>query len=99
MEATTQTASPTMSRVELTRPTAPLDRMEEENWYVLVVTALIRWLNLETTGVVLREMVTASPGRSAFWNPHMVAVLLGPARRAISDQGTIVKELERSYAE
>ena len=31
MEATTQTASPTMSGVELTRPIAPPDRMEEEN--------------------------------------------------------------------
>ena len=46
MEATTQTASPTMSGVELTRPIAPLDRTEEENWYVLVMTALIRWLTL-----------------------------------------------------
>ena len=98
MEATTQTASPIMSRVELTRPIAPPDRMEEENWYVLVVTALIRQLNLETTGVVLGETVTTLPGRSAFQNPHMVAVLSGPARRVISDQGAIVKELERSDA-
>ena len=94
MEATTQTDSPTMSRVELTRPIAPQDRTEEENWYVLVMTASIRQLNLETTSVVLREMVTTLPGRSAFWNPHMAAVLSGPARRAISDQGAIVKELE-----
>ena len=99
MEATTQTASPTMSGVKLTRPMAPPDRMEEENWYVLVVTTSIRQLNLETTGVVLRETVTALPERSAFQNPHMVAVLSGPARRVISDQGSIVKELERSDAE
>ena len=88
-----------MSRVKLTSPIASLDQMEEENWYVLVMTALIRQLHLETTGVILGETVTASPRRSAFWNPHMVAVLSGPARRVISDQGAIVKELERSDAE
>ena len=68
--------------------------MEEENWYVQVMTTSIRWLNLETTSVVLGETVTASPRRSAFQNPHMVAVLSGPARRVISDQGAIVKEQE-----
>ena len=94
MEATTQTASPTMSRVELTRPTAPPDRMEEENQCVLVMTTLIRQLNLETTSVDLGETVTALPGRGAFLNPHMATVLSGPARRVISDQGAIVKELE-----
>ena len=98
MEAATQTASTSMSGVELTSPIASPDQMEEENWYVPVVTTSIRWLNLETTGVVLGEMVKASP-RSAFWNPNMVAVLSGPARRVISDQGAIVKELERSDAE
>ena len=92
MEAITQTVSPTMSRVELTRPITQLDRTEEENWYVLVITTLIRQLNLETTSVDLRELVTASCGRGAFQNPHMAAVLSGPARRVISGQGTIVKE-------
>ena len=66
MEAATQTTSTTMSGVKLTSPVASLDQMEEENWYVLVMTALLRKLNLETTSVVLGEMVTASPGRSAF---------------------------------
>ena len=94
MEATTQTASPAMSGVELTRPITPLDRMEEENWYVLVITTSIRQLNLETANVDLGEMVTALPGRGAFQNPHMVAVFLGPARRVISSQGATVKELE-----
>ena len=94
MEATTQTASPAMSSVELTRPITPPDRTEEENQYVLVITASIRQLHLETTGVDLRESVTASPGRGAFQNPHMVAVLLGLARRVVSGQGAIVKELE-----
>ena len=94
MEATTQTASPAMSGVELTRPITPLDRIEEENWYIQVITTSIWQLNLETTGIDLGESVTASPGRGAFQNPDMAAVLLGPARRAISSQGTIVKELE-----
>ena len=94
MEATTQTTCPTMSGVELTRPITPPDRTEEENWYVLVVTVSIRQLNWETTAVGLREMVTAPPRRSAFWNPCIAAVLSGPARRAISGQGTIVRELE-----
>ena len=94
MEATTQTASPTMSGVELTRSIAPLDKTEEENQYVLVITAPIRQLNLETTGVDLRESVATLPRRGAFRNPQMAAVLPGPARRAISSQGTIVKELE-----
>ena len=94
MEVTTQTASPTISGVELTRPIAPPDRMEEENQYVLSVTALIRQLNLETTHVDLGETVTTSPRRGAFQNPHMVVVLSGPSSKAISVQGAIVKELE-----
>ena len=94
MEATTQTASHTLSRVELTRPITPPDKMEEENQYVLVITASIRQLNLETTSVDLGELVAASPRRGAFQNPHMAAVLPGPARRAISGQVAIVKELE-----
>ena len=63
MEATTQTISPAMSWVELTRPITPLDRMEEENQYILVITTSIRQVNLETTGIDLRESVTALPGR------------------------------------
>ena len=94
MEATTQTVSPTMSDVELTGPITPLDRMEEENWYILVITTSIWQLNLETANVDLGELVTASPGRDAFQNPHMVAVFSGPTRRAISGQGTTVEELE-----
>ena len=94
MEATAQIAFPAMSSVELTRPITPPDRMEEETWYVLVITALIRQLNLETASADLRESVTVLPERGAFQNPHMATVFLGPARRAISGQGTTVKELE-----
>ena len=46
MEATTKTTSPAMSDAEPTGHITPLDRLEEENWYVLVITALIRQLNL-----------------------------------------------------
>ena len=84
-----------MSGVELTSPITLPDWTEEEKWYVLVKTALIRWLNLETTGVVLGDAVTALHRRSAFWNPHMAALLPAPvpARRAIGNQGATVKEL------
>ena len=94
MEATTQTASPATSNVELARPITPLDRTEEETQYVLVITALIWQLNLGTDDVDLGEPVTASPGRDAFWNPGLAAVFLGPTRRAISSPGATVKELE-----
>ena len=52
------------------------------------------------TGIILRDMVTTLPGRNAFQNPCMAAALSRPvpARRAISNQGTTVKELERNDA-
>ena len=99
--AATQTASTTVSGVQLTSPITPPNWAEEEKQYVLVVTTSIRWLNLETTGVVLGDTVAALPQRSAFQNPHMAVVLSGPvpARRAMRDQGAIMKELERNDAE
>ena len=83
-----------MSDVERTGHMTPPDRMEEENWYVLVITASIRQLNLGTANDDLRESVTAAPGRDAYQNPCMVAVFSGPRRRAISHQGVTVEELE-----
>ena len=80
-----------MSGVKLTSTITLPNQTEEEKWYVLVVTALIRSLNLETTGVELGDTVTTSPGGSAFQNPHMAAVLSGGA---ISNQGATVKELD-----
>ena len=91
VEATTQTTSLAMSDVELITPP---DRMEEENQYILVITTLIRQLSSGTANDDLRESATAPPGRDAFQNPCMVAILLGPTRREISGQGTTVKELE-----
>ena len=65
------------------------------------MTTSVRSLNLETTGVVLGDMVTASARGVTFLNPHMAAVLPRPIpeRRAISNQGATVKELERKDAE
>ena len=94
MEATTQTASLAMSDVELTRCITPPDRMEEQNQYVLIITTSISQLNLGTANDDLGKSATAPPGRDAFWNPCMVAVLLGSTRRVISSQGTTVKELK-----
>ena len=66
-----------MSNVKLTRHITPPDRMDEENWYVLVVTALIRQFNLGTANDDLGESVTASPGRDAYQNSCMAAVFWG----------------------
>ena len=68
----------TASVVELTIPIILPDQTEEERWCVLVVTGSVRRLNLESTGVVLRDVVTALAGGVAFWNPQMAAVLPGP---------------------
>ena len=66
IEATTQTASTTISVVELTSPIAPPNWTEKEKWYILVVTPSVRSLYLETTGVILRDMVSTSAGGEAF---------------------------------
>ena len=75
IEAATQTASATTSGVELTSPIAPANWTEEEKQYILVVTTSIMSLNLEMTGVILRDMVIALARGGAFQNPHMAAVL------------------------
>ena len=96
IEAVTQLAPPTASVVELTSPIPPSDQTEEERWYMLVVTALVRRLNLEVTRVViLGDTVTTSAGDGAFQNPQMAAVLHGPirGRRAIGNQGATMEEL------
>ena len=79
--------------VELTSPIVPSDQTEEERWYMLVVTASVRRLNLEATRVVLGNTVTASAGGVTFQNPWMAVVLPGPAegRRAIA--GATMEEL------
>ena len=92
-EATTQTASLAASCIEPLRHITLPDGMEEENQYLLVITALIRQLNLGSASDNLRESSTAPPGGDTFQNPRMAAVLPG-STRAVSYQGATVKELE-----
>ena len=95
IEATTQPVSATASVVKLTSPIVPPDQTEEKRHYVLVVTSSVRSLNLQTTGVILDDMVTALARGVAFWNPCMAAVLPRPIpeRRIVSYQGATMKEL------
>ena len=88
-----------VSVVELTSPIVPSDQTKEERWYVLVVTASVRRLNLEATGVILGDMVTALAGGMTFQNPWMEAVRPGTAggRRAIAS--TTMEELVGKGAE
>ena len=78
IEAATQTASTTASGVKFASPVAPPNWTEEEKQYILVVTTLIRSLNLEIHSVILGDTVTALAGGGAFWNPCMTGVLSGP---------------------
>ena len=98
IEAATQTATITASVVKLASPIIPPNQTEEEKWYVLVVTTLMRIFNLDTTGVILRNMVTTLARGGAFQNPHMAAVLPGPIweSEVISNQGATVKELGKN---
>ena len=70
-EATTQTASLATLDAEPTGCITPLDRIEEENWYMLVVTTSIRQLNLGSADNDLGKSSTALPGRDTFQNPCM----------------------------
>ena len=70
IEAATQPASTTALVVEVTSPIIPPNQTEMERWYMLVVTTLVRSLNLETTGVILGDTVNALAGEVAFQNHH-----------------------------
>ena len=89
IEAATQPASATTLVVKLTIPIAPPNQTEEERWYMLVVTFSVRSLNLETTGIILRDTVTALAGGGTFQNPHMTAVLPRP----IQEEGKSVTKV------
>ena len=52
---------------------------------MLVVITLVRRLNLEETGVILGDTVTALAREVTFQNPWMAAVLPGPARGRRAD--------------
>ena len=91
----TQVVPTTRLVVKLAGPLAPSDQADEERRCVLIVTASMGRLNLEATGVTLRDMVTASVWRVAFKNPQMAAVPLGPTkwRKVVGSQDTTVEEL------
>ena len=68
MEATTQTISPAVANAEPIRHTTPPVGMEGENWYLLVVTALIGQLSLESASNSLEGSSTALCGGDTFCN-------------------------------
>ena len=69
IEVGTQVVPTTRLVVELAIPLMPSNQAEGERQYMLVVTALVRRLNLEATRIILQDMVTTSVGRVAFKNP------------------------------
>ena len=85
--------------VELTCPTMLSDQTKEERQYMLVVTALVRRLNLEATGVILRDTVTALAGGVTFQNPQMGAALSGPTGGRGVIASTAMEELVGKGAE
>ena len=65
-EATTQTISPAVTDTEPVRHTTPPVGTEGENWYLLVVSALIGQLSLESASNGLEGSLTALHGRDTF---------------------------------
>ena len=65
-KATTQTISPAVTDAEPIRHTTPLVEMEGENWYLLVITASIGQLSLESAGSGLKGSSTAPCGGDTF---------------------------------
>ena len=92
-EATTQTIPPAMTNAEPIRHTTPPVGMEGENQYLLVITASIGQLSLESAGNGLKGSSTALHGGDIFQNPQMAAVL-SASTRAVSYEGATVKELK-----
>ena len=95
IEVVTQVVLATGLVVKLAGPLIPSDQAEGERQYVLIVNPSVRRLNLEATGVILRDMVTASARGVAFENPQMAAVLPGSARgrKMIGNQHATIEEL------
>ena len=62
---------------------------------MLIMTVSMGRLNLEATGVTLRDTVTASVRKVTLKNPQMVAVLPGPTkgRKVVGHQDAIIEEL------
>ena len=91
-----QIAPTTGSMVKQTGPLIPSHQTEDKRWYVLIVTASVRRLNLGVTWVILRETMTALAGEVASKNPQMAAVLPGLIRvkRVMGHPSAIMKNLE-----
>ena len=92
-EATTQTVSLAVADTEPIRYTTPPVRMEGESWYLLVVTALIEQLSLESVGNGIDGSWIAMHGGDTFWNPWMAAVL-SVSTRVVGYGSATMKELE-----
>ena len=69
IEASTQTFSPAVTDAEPVRCTTPPVGTEGENWYLLVVTALIGQLSLESASNGLKVSLTALHGGRYFPKP------------------------------
>ena len=76
IRALAQIVPTTGSVVKLTGPLIPSDQMEDKRQYILIVTALVRRLNLETTGVILRETVTTLVGEWPLRTPKWLQFFL-----------------------
>ena len=74
-EATTQTISLAMTNTKPIRHTIPPVGAEGENQYLLVITASIGKLSLESASNDLEGSSTALHGGDTFQNPRMAAVL------------------------
>ena len=92
-EASTQTISQATTNAESARCTTPPVGMEGENWYLLVVTALIGQLSLESACNVLEGSSTAPHGGDTFQNPQMAPVL-SASTRVVSYGGATMNDLE-----
>ena len=92
-EATTPTISLTMTDAEPSRHTTPPVGMEGENWYLLVITALIGQLSLESASNGLEGSSAALHGGDTFQNPRMAAVL-STSTRTVSYGSATMKDQE-----
>ena len=90
-EATTQTVSPATTDAEPIRHTTSPVGTEGENWYLLVITASIGQLSLESAGNGLEGSSTAPQGGDTFQNPQMAAVL-STSTRVVGYGGATMEE-------
>ena len=92
METTTHTASP-IAEKDAARCTTPASGTEQENWYLLVVTASVWQLSLGPSGNNPERPTTDSHSGNMFQNPQMAAIFSG-STRAVSYGSATMKELK-----